>query len=136
MGYKIKIYCVGRPHPPHLKEAIESYAKRLSGHCLLEWIILKKDLDLEKKLSNLSYTCLDVLGVAHTSVSFSKMIEGALSWNFVIGGAEGLPQAIIDGADRLISLSNLTFPHEMVRLMIIEQIYRAFEIAKGSPYHK
>ena len=136
MGYKVRIFCVGRAHLPYLREGIASYEKRLSGHCSFEWIILKTDAELKKKLIGVSYSCLDVLGVAHTSVSFSKLIEGNLWWNFVIGGAEGLTQSVVDGADRLISLSNLTFPHEMVRLMLIEQIYRALEISRGSPYHK
>jgi 23S rRNA (pseudouridine1915-N3)-methyltransferase len=136
MGYRVKIFCVGRPHLPYLKIWLESYEKRLFGLCSIEWIIVKSDDELKKRLIKVPYVCLDVLGEIHTSESFSRWIERSSSWNFVIGGATGLPKSVLEGAEESISLSKLTFPHEMVRLLLMEQLYRAFEINKGSPYHK
>ncbi|MCH9811894.1 23S rRNA (pseudouridine(1915)-N(3))-methyltransferase RlmH [bacterium] len=136
MGYRIKIYCVGRRHPSYLSEALQSFEKRLKGSCSFEWIILKTDKDLIEKLSGKSYYCFEVLGKEYTSVQFSKFICAKAHWNFVIGGALGIPSEVKKGAKGEISFSKFTFPHEMVRLLVLEQIYRAFEIEKNSPYHK
>ncbi|MCH9621941.1 MAG: Ribosomal RNA large subunit methyltransferase H [Chlamydiia bacterium] len=136
MRFKIKVYCVGRAHRGWLKEALETYEKRLTSRCLFEWVIVKSGKELKEKLSSLSYFCLDPLGKSHTSESFSNLIENKVSWNFVIGGAEGLCLEVKQNAQGLISFSKMTFPHEFVRLLIIEQIYRAIEITNHTPYHK
>jgi 23S rRNA (pseudouridine1915-N3)-methyltransferase len=136
MTYKVKIYCVGRRHPANLVDAITSYEKRIQGSNSIEWVILKSDKELIEKLSSESYYCFDVLGKDYTSESFSKLLTSKVQWNFVIGGSSGLPGEVVKGARGLLSLSKFTFPHEIVRLLIVEQIYRAFEIGRGSPYHK
>lgn len=136
MGYKIKVYCVGRRHPEHLKEAIAFYEKRLKSHLSFEWVVLKSDKELIEKVKTIPYYCFDVLGKELSSEAFSAMIEQKVSWNFVIGGAEGLPLEVKNGATGLISFSKFTFPHELVRLFVLEQVYRAFEIIKKTPYHK
>lgn len=136
MAYKIKIFCVGRRHPNYLVEALSSFEKRLKGSCSLEWVILKTDKELEEKLRGLSYYCFEVLGKEYTSCEFSRLVLGKAMWNFVIGGAAGIPEHISKKAKGLLSISKFTFPHEIVRLLIVEQLYRAFEIGRKSPYHK
>ena len=136
MGYKVHIFCVGRKHPSYLNEALKSFEKRLLGSCSLEWIVLKTDKELIEKLRGKSYYCFEVLGKEYTSEAFSALVCKSAHWNFVIGGAEGIPQEVKRGAKGEISLSSFTFPHEIVRLLVLEQIYRAFEIGKNSPYHK
>ncbi len=127
---------MGRRHPAVLADAIGSYEKRIKGHVSLEWVILKSDKELEERLASKEYYCFDVLGKDYTSESFSKLLTSKMHWNFVIGGASGLPKEVVKGARALISFSKFTFPHEIVRLLVVEQIYRAFEIGRGSPYHK
>ncbi len=136
MQYKIKIFCVGRRHPNWLDEALALYEKRLKSYCIYEWVILKTDKELIGKMDKLQYICFDPYGKSYSSEIFSALLESKVSWNFVIGGADGLPEVVRKGAMELISLSNFTFPHELVRLLITEQIYRALEISKGSAYHK
>ena len=136
MRYKIKVFCVGRAHKGWLKEALEVYERRMKSGACFEWVVLKSDKELKEKISNLSYICLDPQGKSYTSENFAALIENQVSWNFVIGGAEGIPEEIKQGAKGLISFSKMTFPHEIVRLLIIEQLYRALEIVKNTPYHK
>uniref|UniRef100_A0A7S1PDC6 Ribosomal RNA large subunit methyltransferase H n=1 Tax=Vitrella brassicaformis TaxID=1169539 RepID=A0A7S1PDC6_9ALVE len=91
--------------------------------------------------------CLDVQGDEHTSESFSGLLysllqQGGSRVSVVIGGAEGLPDALrpktgqLSGRVRYVSLSRMTFPHELARLILYEQLYRAVEIRKGTNYHK
>lgn len=136
MRFKINVYCVGRAHKGWLKEGLETYEKRMKSSSIFQWIVLKSDKELKERLSNISYFCLDPLGSFYTSEAFSDLIANQVNSNFVIGGAEGIPQEIKENAKGLISFSKMTFPHEIVRLLIIEQVYRALEIAKNTPYHK
>ena len=136
MKYRVKVFCVGRPHRGWLKDSINSYEKRLRSTCVIQWLILKSTDELKEKLKSIKYYCFDVTGGEYTSESFSKLIKDKVHWNFVIGGACGIPSSILQESKGLISLSRFTFTHEIVRLLITEQIYRALEIAKGSAYHK
>lgn len=108
----------------------------------IEWILVKdsKELDLllEKETHFLS---LDPQGKSFSSETFSEevqrqLIKGGSRLTFVIGGAEGLSASAKARSALLISLSPLTFTHQLTRLILLEQIYRAFEIAKGTGYHK
>jgi 23S rRNA (pseudouridine1915-N3)-methyltransferase len=79
-------------------------------------------------------------GRAHSSEQLARLVgrwrEGARDVAFLIGGAHGLPESLIDDADASLSLSALTFPHELARLVLLEQLYRAGTILRGEPYHK
>lgn len=137
----IKITTIGKIKESWLIMAIEEYEKRLKETVQITWNLLKKDSDLEKELKNKSYICLDLCGKAFSSDELSKYLMNLLQkegsyLNFVIGGAEGLSSEIKKNAKGSISLSNLTFTHQITRLILIEQLYRAFEIEKGSNYHK
>lgn len=137
----IKILSVGKTKETWLDEALQEYLKRLKPTASFEFIWAKNDaqlLSLAQKESTL--ICLDPAGLPLTSTEFADfmqkaLIEGGSRIVFVIGGAEGLPPELKKGHS-LISLSPMTLTHQLTRLVLIEQIYRAFEIAKGSKYHK
>ena len=133
---KVRIICVGKNHDSTLSVLISKYEKRMRGKCKFEWVFLKNDVLLESRIRGMEYHCLDPLGSECTSEGFTNILRSKSCWNLVIGGHSGLPSIIRQKAKGLISLSKLTFPHEIVRVLLIEQIYRAIEIDKCSPYHK
>ena len=139
---KIKIITVGKTKEPWLQEATDEYLKRLQNSILIEWILCKNSDHLINTLEKeSSWICLDPMGIMQTSEEFSVFLFKALESegsriNIVIGGAEGLPAKIKSQAKHLISFSRMTFTHQMTRLILLEQIYRAQEIKKGSGYHK
>lgn len=140
--FKIKIYTIGKTKERWLEEALEEYTQRLKATLSIEWVLAKDDqklLELAQKEPLL--LCLDPKGVSVTSEEFSRLfysslIQGGSRLAFVIGGAEGLPAPLKQKGSRLISLSPLTFTHQLTRLILLEQIYRALEIQKNSSYHK
>jgi 23S rRNA (pseudouridine1915-N3)-methyltransferase len=140
--YKIKVISVGKTKEAWLKDAIEEYVQRLKGIATIEWILTKTTEHLNENLKKeSSFICLDLGGKALTSEEFSTFLIDELfkhgsRLTFVIGGAEGIPKEITAKAAGLLSFSRLTFTHQIVRLLLIEQIYRGFEIEKGSGYHK
>ncbi len=153
----IKLLAIGKTDSSHLQELIEEYKKRLNFYIKFE-IDLIPDLKKTKNLSEeqqkkkegeliinkLSATdvliVFDEKGKQYTSVEFSqylqkKMNSGIKQLVFVIGGPYGFSDAIYAKASGKISLSKMTFSHQMVRLFITEQIYRGFTILKNEPYH-
>lgn len=140
--YKVKIYLVGKTKESWLQEALSEYEKRLLGTLQVEWICCKSTSQLESLLEKEShFLCLDPQGKEYTSPSFStSLIQWFSRFHsrlcVVIGGPEGLPQQVRAKAFSLISLSKMTLTHQMTRLVLMEQIYRALEIERGSAYHK
>ncbi len=137
--FKVKIITHGKTKEPWLHTALAEYEKRLSGKMEIEWVLTTKLKDLEdKSLKESHLIALDVKGKALTSEEFSHFLFS--KWGarpcFVIGGAEGLQPTILAHAKYRFSLSSLTFTHQMVRLILTEQLYRAIEIEEGSSYHK
>jgi 23S rRNA (pseudouridine1915-N3)-methyltransferase len=158
---KITVIGVGKLKEKYLKDAIGEYQKRLSSYCSLNIIeVLDEGLpenssfaieDKAKKteadrimkyLKQGSFVIvLDILGKKITSEIFAEKL-GSLGLNglsditFVIGGSIGLHEDVLKCANFRFSMSDLTFPHQLVRLILLEQIYRAFKILKGEPYHK
>ncbi|MCE2983712.1 MAG: 23S rRNA (pseudouridine(1915)-N(3))-methyltransferase RlmH [Parachlamydia sp.] len=138
---KLKIFSVGKTKETWLDEAFREYEKRLRGVMQIECHWAKDSRQLEEwVLKESSPICLDPAGQLFTSEQFAAFIEEA--WNLggsrltiIIGGAEGLPKSLKKN-NRLISLSPLTFTHQITRLVLIEQVYRAIEIFKGSKYNK
>eukprot|EP01031_Cornospumella_fuschlensis_P029643 gene29643-35781_t len=117
------------------------YEKRLSGSLKLQTVFLKSNEDLIRTLKEQKGVaiCLDETGKQFTSEEFSAHLlkayeEGGAQVTFVIGGHDGLPKEL--KTKDCISLSKMTWTHQMARLLLIEQIYRAFEIRKGSSYHR
>lgn len=153
---KIKLIVIGKTDESYLKEGIDKYLKRLKHYISFELIvlndavmgkktnvILQKDLEgksiLEKINLNDYLVLLDENGEQHSSVSFSKYMQKRMNAGndliFVIGGPFGFSEEIYSRANAKLSLSKMTFSHQMVRLFFVEQLYRAFTILKGEKYH-
>lgn len=154
---KIRLICVGKTERSYLKEGETEYLKRLKHYCSFEKIeipelknakklsedqikIEEGKLILAKVESSEQLILLDENGKSFNSVSFSKFLQkkfnqGGKSIVFVVGGAYGFSDELYARSNGKISLSEMTFSHQMVRLFFIEQIYRALTILKGEPYH-
>jgi 23S rRNA (pseudouridine1915-N3)-methyltransferase len=140
--FKIKVYSVGKTKEDWLKQALEVYEGRLKSTLVFEWILAKNDEQLKQFLEKEStFFCLDPQGKHYSSEEFSRFLVKALNENhsrlvLCIGGAEGLPAPIKAKAKQLLSFSRMTFTHQITRLILVEQVYRALEIEKGTGYHK
>ncbi|MBS0656436.1 MAG: 23S rRNA (pseudouridine(1915)-N(3))-methyltransferase RlmH [Verrucomicrobia bacterium] len=138
---KIKFLSVGKTHEKWLEEGIDMYVKRMSPWAQFEFIWLKDASQLEKALSAEKHVViLDPKGQQVDSHRFAdwffKKVEQAGSrLTFAIGPAEGFSEKV-KAEYEAISFSQLTFTHQLARLILIEQLFRAFEIKKGSAYHK
>jgi len=134
---KVKVLTIGRCKETWLAEGLAEYEKRLRGKLAIEWLLAKDDSQLIEWAEPESFIALDPKGELLTSEAWSqKMIRFGSRLTFVIGGAEGLPPKLIEKAHFRWSLSPLTFTHQMTRLILVEQLYRALEIDRGSQYHK
>lgn len=143
----IKIICIGKIKENYLKEAINDYEKRISKYSKLE-IIELKDINIDKEkdeilkyINNKDYVIvLDILGNILDSNQLSKKIDEILITNpnitFIIGGSEGLHNDIKEISNYCLSFSKLTFPHQLFRVILLEQIYRSFKILNNETYHK
>jgi 23S rRNA (pseudouridine1915-N3)-methyltransferase len=138
---RIKILSVGKTHEPWLEEGLEMYATRMTPWATFEFLWFKDLAQLEKALASEKHVIfLDPQGHTFESLGFAdwffKEVEKAGSRiAFAIGPAEGFPE-YLKKQGTLISLSRLTFTHQLTRLVLMEQLFRAFEIKKGSHYHK
>ena len=150
----IKLICVGKIKEKYLKEAIDEYKKRLSKYTKLDIIELKDitydDIDKVKKeegeniLKNIKNSdnviILDIIGQELTSLELSKKIESLEQQNsdltFIIGGSYGLSEEVKKRANYSLSFSKLTFPHQLFRVVFLEQLYRTYKIRNNESYHK
>ncbi|WP_279081201.1 23S rRNA (pseudouridine(1915)-N(3))-methyltransferase RlmH [Lactobacillus apis] len=157
----IKIVCVGKLKEKYFKDAIAEYQKRLSRFAKIEIVQVPdekapeklseaqqeqvKELEGDRILSKIKereYVYVTAIkGKERTSEDFAKELSdlalyGHSDITFVIGGSLGTSQAVNNRADDLISFGKLTLPHQLMRVVLIEQIYRGFMINNGSPYHK
>ena len=157
----IKIICVGKLKEKFLKEGIGEFQKRIKTYANLEIVEVKdeacpensSELEMEKikevegerifsKISKGAYViALDIGGKSLTSEDFAKKIEdlsveGISSIDFIIGGSLGLSEGVKNESDYRLSFSKFTFPHGLMRLILVEQVYRAFRIINNHPYHK
>ena len=157
----IKIICVGELKEKYLKEMQAEYTKRLSKYCKLEIITLKDEklpstlnesninivkekeasLILSKLTNSNSFTfVMDERGKEYASMELSEKIDkimtaGNSTINFVIGGSLGLADSVKSKGNELISFSRLTFPHQMIRMFLLEQLFRVFKILNNETYH-
>lgn len=148
----IKIICLGTIKEAYLQEAIKEYTKRLSKYTKLEIIELKDEKDtsnpLKKEKDKIikhitdkdNIVVLDIEGKELTSEKFSEFINNELTNNsnitFIIGSSTGLDNEIKELTNKKISFSKLTFPHQLFRVILLEQIYRSFKILNNEAYHK
>lgn len=154
---KIKIVVVGKTDKNFISQGVDEYLKRLKRYINLEMIVLpdvknsknltpellmskEEELILSSLGNSSEVVLLDENGAEYTSIEFSqflqsKMLGGLKEFIFVIGGAYGVTEKVKKRANNQLALSRLTFSHQMVRLVMVEQVYRAMTILRGEPYH-
>lgn len=161
MEMKITILAVGKVKEKFYRQAIEEFEKRLSRYCRLQIIEVadektpdrastaeeaaikeKEGERLLKHIREQDYVCaLAIEGESLDSVTFAKKLEalaidGISHVVFLIGGSLGLHEKVLKRANEKISFSKLTFPHQLMRVILLEQVYRCYRIIQGQPYHK
>lgn len=141
----IRIVCVGNLKEKYLKDAAAEYMKRLTRFCDAEIIETAESTPEKEKpaiIKNLKgkTVALCVEGNQKTSEEFAELIEKTAQTDskitFIIGGSDGLSDDVKRSADYRISFSHMTFPHQLMRVILLEQIYRAFTINNNIKYHK
>ena len=150
----IKVICVGKIKEKYLNDAIDEYKKRLSKYTKLEIIevndintdnieynLLKEKELIEKNISDKDFIItLEIEGNMLNSVEFAKKLDNIFNTNstitFIIGGSNGLHSDIKIRSNYKLSFSKMTFPHQLFRVNLLEQIYRAFKINNNESYHK
>lgn len=158
---RITIICVGKVKEKFFADAIKEYSKRLSRYCKLEirevedektpegasdtvvqQIKDKEGERVERVIPENAYViALAIEGKKLTSEKMARKIRdlgiaGKSHVVFLIGGSLGMSDQLLSGADYLLSFSDMTFPHQLMRVILLEQIYRSFRIINGEPYHK
>lgn len=158
---KITILTVGKIKEKYLRDGIAEYTKRLGRYCKLEIIEVPdektpdnastaqeqqiKELEGKRLLRYIKdgdyVTALAINGKMLDSVELSReldylAVQGQSSLIYVIGGSLGLSEEVLSRADYKLSFSRMTFPHQLMRMILLEQLYRSFRISKGEPYHK
>lgn len=146
----IKIIAVGKMNQKGIEESMRYYMKQ----CPVKMEIIEvldeaseqgKTIEGERILSKIKDTddvvCLAILGKMYSSEEFAKMLDEKMTYAtkdivFIIGGSYGLSDAVYERANTQISFSKMTFPHQLMRLILVEQLYRGFMILKHHPYHK
>jgi len=139
--YKITIFSVGKTKESWLLEATSEYEVRLQSLIEIKWVFVKKSEQLIPLLEGIPFIALTPEAKQFSSEDFSSELYSWLEkkgsrLSFLIGGAEGIAPELLSKAFATLSFSKMTFTHQMIRLLLIEQIYRAAEIQKGSNYHK
>ena len=144
---KIKVAWIGKTKEPAILSLTEEYLKRISRYVPVEGITVRDEADLLAKFGSgakggvkASLVLMDSRGKELSSEQFAKFLgdyqdRNPLPLVFAIGGADGLSAAARSAAQQVISLGKMTLPHELARVVLLEQIYRAFTILKGHPYH-
>lgn len=138
----VAILTIGKSKERWLDEALAEFYKRLTGQIAITIELARDDAHLEQIVKKHPRPILlDPQGKQLTSEEFTTFFyreieQGGSRLAFVIGGPEGLPPTLLNARIPMISLSRMTLTHQMVRLMLVEQIYRAYEIHRGSGYHK
>lgn len=143
---KIKILAVGSLKEKYLTEAVSEYTKRLKRFCKFEIVETQEKRTISDEAQDIAKHIEGILvvfaikGVTISSEKFAGIMQeykdSGNNITFVIGSSHGLSQEIKDKANLLISLSRMTFPHQLARVICCEQIYRAFMINAGAKYHK
>lgn len=158
---KISVITVGKIKEKYLRDAIAEYSKRLSRYCRLEIIevadertpdqaseAVEENIRTKEGERLLKYVrddmyviTLEIGGKMLTSEQFAEKIEtlgiqGKSSIAFVIGGSIGLGREVLKRSDYALSFSKMTFPHQLMRVVLLEQVYRGYRIINGEPYHK
>lgn len=143
----ILIISVGKKHDPLLASAIDHYENRIKHFAKLNWLLVpssdtaEESMAISQKLkSGDTVVLLDEVGKAVSNQDLAEIVDAAQNQSakrlvFIIGGAYGVDDALKAKANNVVSLSGLVFPHQLVRLILLEQLYRSFSILSGSKYH-
>ena len=144
---KIKIAWIGKTKEPAIASLTEEYLKRISRHAQVEGVVLRDEADLLSKFGRAakggaksSLVLMDSRGKEYSSEQFARFLgdyqdRNPLPLVFAIGGADGFSAEAKTAAQSVISLGKMTLAHELARVVLLEQVYRAFTILKGHPYH-
>lgn len=157
----INVICIGKLKEKYWQEAVREYSKRLGSYCSLQIIELKESLlrnnasaadelavkqaegrEILKRIREGDYVItLEIKGKAFSSEHLAEHLEhlaidGRSTMDFIIGGSLGLSEEVSRRADLKLSFSAMTFPHQMMRVILLEQIYRSFKIIRHETYHK
>jgi 23S rRNA (pseudouridine1915-N3)-methyltransferase len=141
---RIRVIAVGKLKEAHYRDAVDEYLARLRHYASVEEIELKEGRDvaaaMKKSIPPRAHVvALTIDGRPRSSVELAARIEELATRTpevvFVIGGADGIPKEIVGLAAETLSLSRMTLPHRLARLVLVEQLYRAMTIRKGEPYH-
>lgn len=156
----INIICTGKIKEKYLKDAIDEYSKRLYKFCKLNILELpdkkipdKSNLTIENEIKNIEsenvinhlkkdtyVICLDLKGKQFSSEEFAQDIQDISMQHsnitFIIGGSLGINEKLLNLSNQKICFSKMTFPHQLIRVFLLEQIFRAFKIINGETYHK
>lgn len=144
---KIIVITIGKKHDPYLRDAIRRYEKRLEAFCDLTWRFIPnssvdtESINIERLLRPEDLVILlDETGEQASNTDLASFIETAQNNSIkkiviIIGGAYGVNHMLIARSNRVLSLSTLVFPHQIVRLLVVEQLYRAYTILSGGKYH-
>lgn len=150
----IKIICIGKLKEKYFRDAVCEYLKRLSKYTKVSLIEIPDCNDVDVKaclskekdaiLKNIkqkdNVILLDVNGIEYSSLAFSNFINDELSYNsnitFIIGSSNGFDDDIYSLFNKRVSFSKMTFPHQLFRILLLEQIYRGFKIIHNERYHK
>ncbi len=131
---RLSINAIGKIKKNWIREGINNYKKRMPDLIINE----SKSFNIDNVRANNIIICLTEEGQSFNSIELTSLLLNFKNKkiNFLIGDADGIPSDIKDKSNLLLSLSPLTFPHELARLILIEQIYRAISISNNSPYHR
>jgi 23S rRNA (pseudouridine1915-N3)-methyltransferase len=138
---KIVVLAVGKMRDRNMSAICDDYVQRARRHVPVEIVEVEDDAALARRLPTRGeLIALEPGGDAWTTEALAKhvekqMLHGTQTLAFLIGGALGLPPAVVKKASRRLSLSNLTLPHRLARVVLCEQLYRAMTIIRGEPYH-
>ena len=158
---KVTVIAVGKVKEKYLQDALKEYAKRLSKYCKLDIVEVEDEKTPDRASANqmeqikekearriLKYVCedahvitLEICGRKLSSENFADYldklgVQGCSQIQFIIGGSLGLHSSITSRANLALSFSEMTFPHQLMRVILLEQIYRGYRINTGEPYHK
>jgi len=133
---KLIVVAVGRLRPPYADD-VRHYQKLIAGHAKLELVECREDEQVARRLPKRAHvTLLSADGAQHDSESFARVLEerrrSGMDWCFVIGGPFGLQ---LEAPDSKLSLGSMTLPHQLARVVLLEQLYRAHKIIAREPYH-
>lgn len=139
---RISVICQGKLKEKYYADACAEYLKRLGAYAAAEVIEIAEDADVSPKIPKGAYViAMAIEGEKLSSEQLAARLEklalgGSSRLCFLIGGSEGLTASVKRQADMRLSMSDMTFPHHLARVMVLEQIYRAFTINAGTKYHK